>query len=53
MTVAENQAPRKDQRLEKAALAAEIVAAAAVVISLVFVGLQLQRGADEAITCAH
>lgn len=43
----------KKQHLERAALIAEIVAAAAVVISLVFVGLQLQRSTNEAIASTH
>lgn len=53
MSMSKSQVAEEGKRLEKAALAAEIVAAAAVVISLVFVGLQLQRGADEAIASTH
>ena len=40
-------------RLQRAALLAEIIAAVAVVVSLVFVGLQLQRGTEEAIASTH
>lgn len=41
------------RRLEKAALAAEIVAAAAVVLSLVFVGAQLSRHTNEMVASSH
>ncbi|MEO1252419.1 MAG: hypothetical protein AAFW81_08745 [Pseudomonadota bacterium] len=46
-------APPAPLRLQKAALAAEIVAAAAVVISLIFVGAQLSRHTNEMVASSH
>ena len=49
MTVMPDDLPR----LRKAALIAEVIAAAAIVISLVFVGLQLSRHTDEMVASSH
>jgi len=49
MTVMPDDLPR----LRKAALIAEVIAAAAIVISLVFVRLQLSRHADEMVASSH
>ncbi|MEM7702910.1 MAG: hypothetical protein AAF251_13300 [Pseudomonadota bacterium] len=40
-------------RLQRAALIAEIIAAFAVVLSLVFVGIQLSRNTDELVASSH
>ncbi len=45
--------PTTPHRLQRAALIAEIVGALAVVLSLVFVGLQLSRHTDEMVGAAH
>ena len=45
--------PNETDRLQKAALIAEVIGAAAIIVSLIFVGVQLSRNTAEAVGASH